>query len=145
MFYYSVNIAITEAIHQDIDMVWVPCSPNGTIHSMPMAILIYSVLISRQPGAHAQLWPLTQPYMVWGVPCVLSTHHRQLHYYCVFSTHRRPCHTYCVLSSGAVAYKLFVTWFPRRTNVASIRADDLNPHKFHPSFGNTPTLLHHRA
>ena len=88
MSYYSVNIVIRgfkEAIHQNVDIFWdkVPCSSNGTIPGMPMSILIYSMLISRQPGAHAQLWPLTQPYMVWGVSRVLSTHHRPLHSYCV--------------------------------------------------------------
>ena len=98
MSYYSVNITIKgskEATHQTVDAFWdrVPCSSNGTIPGMPMSILIYSVLIYMQPGAHAQLWPLTQPLMVLGVPRVLSTHRRPLHSYCVLSTHHRLRHT----------------------------------------------------
>ena len=72
MSYYSVNIMIggfKEAIHQNVDIFGTRSHAHimAPILVCPMSILMYSVLNSRQPGAHIQPWSLTQPYMVWGV------------------------------------------------------------------------------
>ena len=79
MTYYSVNIAIRgfkEAIHRNVDKD--PYTPSGTIPGMPISILMYSMLNSRQPGAHIQPWSLTQPYMAWGSPQEKSKTFQQL-------------------------------------------------------------------